>query len=236
MKAAAGLFESLDVLSQAHSSPTPLPMEMLDQDYGFILYRTRMSGPRPESIFQARQLHDRALLFLDGEHHATLERETGDEYDSFEVPAGGLALDLLVENLGRVNFGPELQDRKGILGGVTFADQFLFGWQVYPLRLDDLSRLQFSTQPLSEVKFPAFLRTTFQVDTPADTFLALPGWTKGVVWLNGFNLGRYWQRGPQKTLYVPAPLLRHGENELVIFELHGAQNETVEFRRQPELG
>ena len=211
-------------------------MEMLDQAYGFVLYRTRISGPRPEALFQARELRDRALLFLNGEFHATLERETGDEYTSFEIPEGGVQIDLLVENMGRVNFGPGLLDRKGILGGVTFAGQFQFGWQNYPLPLDDLSKLHFTPANPDDVKFPAFFRAIFEIDEPADTFLALPGWSKGVAWLNGFNLGRYWERGPQKTLYAPAPLLKRGANELVVFELHGAEKLSVEFRGRPELG
>jgi beta-galactosidase len=232
----SGLFDSLGALSQPRHSATPIPMEMVDQDYGFILYRTRISGPRPEAILHGRDVHDRALIFLDGDYHAALERETGDEYTSFEVPARGLQLDLLVENMGRVNFGPGLLDRKGILGGVTFADQFQFGWDVYPLPLADLSKLNFSVRLLSEVKAPAFFRAALMIDYPADTYLALPGWTKGAVWLNGFNLGRYWERGPQKTLYVPAPLLKRGENELIVFELHGTTNPSVEFRDKPDLG
>ena len=73
------------------------------------------------------------------------------------------------------------------------------------------------------------------MDEPADTFLALHGWTKGVAWINGFNLGRYWNRGPQRTLYVPAPLLREGQNEIIVFELHGTDTMAVEFRAKPEL-
>jgi beta-galactosidase len=85
-------------------------------------------------------------------------------------------------------------------------------------------------------QFPAFFRGTFTVDSPADTFLSLPGWTKGVAWVNGFNLGRYWNRGPQKTLYVPAPVLKKGENQILIFELHGIEKTEVEFLDHPDLG
>jgi beta-galactosidase len=234
LEESAGLFESLRVLSQPVISPTPPPMEMLDQDYGFILYRTHLNGPHPEAILHARQVHDRALLFLNGQFQTTLERETGDEYSSFEVLPDGVTLDILVENMGRINFGPALLDRKGILGGVTYAEQLQFGWEVFPLPLDNLSNLTFnSTQAM---KFPAFFRTRFEVGVPVDTFLALPGWRKGVAWLNGFNLGRYWERGPQKTLYIPAPLLKHGQNELILFELHGAQNLFVDFQEKPDLG
>ncbi len=234
MAESVGLFDSLDALSRPIASISPNPMEMYDQDYGFILYRTQMSGPRPESIFQVRQVHDRAQLFLNGELNSTLERETGDEYASFEIPAGGLTVDLLVENMGRIHFGPALCDRKGILNGVTFADQLQFGWEIFPLPLNDLSGLKFGA--MQSGNFPAFFRATFNVDEPADTFLSLPGWTKGVVWLNGFNLGRYWDRGPQKTLYIPAPLLSRGQNELIVFELHNTQSLSVEFRNKPDLG
>ena len=101
---------------------------------------------------------------------------------------------------------------------------------------NDLSKLNFAASKTTSQSQPTFYKSSFHVDEPADTFLALPGWTKGVVWLNGFNLGRYWERGPQKTLYVPAPLLKRGANELIVFELHGTQQMTVAFRDAPELG
>jgi beta-galactosidase len=232
MTESARLFESLGVLSQPRSSVTPDPMEMYDQDYGFILYRTQLSGPCA-GILRLRGLHDRALVFVDGVLIDTLDRETGNEYAALET-TGDAILEILVENMGRVNFGASLLDRKGITGGVTVNDQYQFGWEVFPLPLNDLSGLKFDSARAAD--FPAFMRATFNVDDPADTFLALPGWTKGAVWLNGFNLGRYWERGPQKTLYVPAPLLKRGKNELIVFELHGTQSLQVEFRDEPDLG
>nr|HMN59973.1 beta-galactosidase [Anaerolinea sp.] len=91
-------------------------------------------------------------------------------------------------------------------------------------------------QPGLPDHYPAFFRGSFHVDRPADTYLALPGWTKGVAWVNGFNLGRYWKRGPQKTLYIPAPLLEAGANEIVLFELHGASKPEVDLRAEADLG
>jgi beta-galactosidase len=182
-----------------------------------------------------RGLHDRAHIFINSELVDVLDRESGNEYASIDV-ANDVQLDILVENMGRVNFDPALRDRKGITDGVTINNQYQFGWEVFPLPLNDLSQLKFS--PLNNLPQaqPAFYRGTFDIEDLADTFLALPGWTKGVVWLNGFNLGRYWERGPQKTLYIPAPLLKRGQNELIVFELHGAQQPIVEFRDVPELG
>jgi beta-galactosidase len=227
-----GLFESLDMLSEPMISVTTAPMEAYDQDYGFILYRTMLSGPRM-GILCVIGLHDRAQIFLDGELNEVLDRESVNEYTAVDI-AKNAQLDILVENMGRINFGPSLLDRKGITGGVTVNDQYQFGWETFPLPLNDLSGLKFD--PVHAGSFPAFFRARFNVEDPADTFLALPGWTKGVAWLNSFNLGRYWERGPQKTLYVPAPLLKRGVNELILFELHGSSKLSVEFQDKPILG
>jgi beta-galactosidase len=83
---------------------------------------------------------------------------------------------------------------------------------------------------------PAFHRGTFEVAEPADTFLSLPGWTKGQAWINGFHLGRYWNRGPQHTLYVPGPVLRAGRNELILLELHATTATRAQLTDTPDLG
>lgn len=228
------LFDSLPALASPVERATPEPMEMLGQSYGFILYHTTVTGPRGEAPLTLRHLHDRAQVFVDGQPLGVLERERPDNTLSLAVPPEGATLDILVENMGRVNYGPDLLDRKGITEGVQLGQQYLHGWTIWPLPLDDLSALAFA--PAQSPDGPAFHRGTFAVAEPADTFLALPGWTKGVCWLNGFNLGRYWSRGPQVTLYVPAPLLHRGDNELVVLELHSAGPRTVEFRDTPQLG
>ena len=227
------LVDALGELSERRTSPFPQTMEAFDQAYGFILYRTRVSGPRPPAPLVVRHVRDRVQVFADGVEAGVLEREFPQQGVELAVPPGGLSLDLLVENMGRVNYGPDLLDRKGIGDGVLLGGQYLADWDIYPLPLDDLSRLRFG--PLAATG-PRFFRGVFDVDAPADTYLALPGWTKGVAWLNNFNLGRYWRRGPQQTLYIPAPLLKRGRNELVIFELHAAARPVVELRDRSDLG
>lgn len=227
------LWEALPALSAPVRLTNPEPMESLDQDYGFILYRTRLRGPQSGKLW-INGLHDRAQVFVDGSPLGILRRNKPNQKLELRLPPEGAQLDVLVENQGRVNFGPDLPDRKGILGGVLIGWQYIFDWEAFCLPLSDLSGLKFP--PLSApLTGPAFYRGTFLVDKPLDTFLALPGWTKGVAWVNGFNLGRYWKIGPQKTLYVPAPLLKPGENELVIFEQHGAKEMQVELRSKPKL-
>jgi beta-galactosidase len=137
--------------------------------------------------------------------------------------------------MGRVNYGPKLFDRKGVVGGIRLGQRYHFGWEIRCLTMDDLSRLNW--QSLVHTKQPQFLRGTFRVDTPTDTFLKLEGFAKGFCVLNGFNLGRYFNpAGPQKTLFVPGPLLKSGDNELIVFESDAYQVPTVEFLDTPELG
>ena len=239
------LLEALPALSAPVRSNTPEPMEAFGQNYGFILYRTRLSGPRPENRLTLYELHDRAQVFSGGRLLGVLEREHPDLTLNFSVPAEGLTLDILVENMGRVNYGPVMAfERKGITHGALFGLQFLYGWEIFPLPLDNLAALVYSSYSSGcsrgysrgKVEAPAFFRGHFEVTKPLDTFLALPGWTKGVAWINGFNLGRYWARGPQQTLYIPAPLLCSGQNELVILELEQVARPVVELRDHPTLG
>ena len=228
-----------DTLGKNTPRPTPEPMETFDQSYGFILYRTRVSGPRESAQLEIFDLNDRAQVFLNGEPSGLLEREFPKRRLSIAIPAGGATLDILVENMGRVNFGMHLLDRKGITNGVALGKQFLFGWEITPLPLDDLSALNFVSKDKPRVMpktgVPRFWSGSFYVDHPADTFLSMPGWTKGVAWVNGFNLGRYWRRGPQQTLYVPAPILKNGQNKIIVLELHGQRQPIVEFVSKTNL-
>jgi beta-galactosidase len=230
-----GLFDALPVLATPIASPTPETMERLGHDVGFILYRNQVGASGVQNKLIVRDVHDRAQVFLDGTLLGVLEREFHQEkLDDVAIPVGGAQLDILVENMGRVNYGPNLADRKGITHGVLLGQQMLYDWQIFPLPLDDLSRLPFT--PLDALDGPRFFRGTFEVANPLDTFLALPGWVKGVAWVNGFCLGRYWRRGPQQTLYIPAPLLRVGANEVILFELDKTEKPVVELVDQPVLG
>jgi len=232
----ASLFTSLEQLSTAVTRVTPEPMENLGQDYGFILYTTRVSGPREESELTLQEVRDRAIVFLDGELQGVIDRTKRDLPPiMLRIPPEGADLSILIENMGRTNYGPHLKDRKGITEGIRLRNQFLYNWTIYPLPLSDLTELSF--EPIVDGGcVPGFYKGEFYVEELADTFLKLEDWTKGVAYLNGFNLGRYWEIGPQKTLYIPAPLLRKGTNELILFELHGFEEPVVRLQASPDLG
>ncbi len=150
----------------------------------------------------------------------------------------GDTLTVLVENMGRANFGPKMMRLKGLPGRVLLGNKIHFSWNAYPLSMTDLESLSFAQHTADTAKAPAFYRGTFEIaGTPCDTFLRTDAFTKGFVILNGFNLGRFWEVGPQKTLYVPASVLKKGQNTLTVFESDGLKGTpAVEFTAAPELG
>lgn len=136
--------------------------------------------------------------------------------------------------MGRVNFTPIMEEqRKGIDGPVQLNGFIHYGWTIYTLPMEDLTKVDFSL-PAGE-GLPGFYEFQFEIDDSADTFLDMSGWGKGIVLVNHFNIGRFWEVGPQKTLYVPAPLLKHGANTVIIFETEGKISDTIQFCDEPKL-
>ena len=209
-----------DNLPPSNFTPQPKPMEMFGQQAGFILYRTTLIGHKKGKL-RITELHDYATIFIDGKYVGKLDRSKGE--NTIELPQSTNAnpqLDILVEGMGRINFAEYMIDRKGITDRVSLDGMTLMNWQVFNLPIDEtyLNHLKFSG---SEAVRPGnFFKGEFELTTTGDTYLDLSLWEKGVVWINGHNLGRYWNVGPQKQLYCPAPWLKQGKNEVVIFDLH----------------
>lgn len=231
------LFENINNISSSIYSQYPQSMEEIGQNYGFILYRTEVKGPRKECKLSFMDMHDRAQIFINGEIKGIIYRNDEKQEIILDFDDEINSLDILVENMGRINYGPYLKDYKGITENVNLDYQFHYGWEIYPLSLDNINKLIYSKLD-DEINnnLPMFYKGNFNVDKLGDTFIMMEGWNKGVVFINGFNIGRYWEKGPQKTLYVPAPILKKGENEVVIFELHGTDVKKVSFLDKPILG
>ncbi len=231
----APLFDNLPFLGTPVASERPLTMEQLGQDFGFVLYETVLPTAGP-ALLEIEHVRDRAQVFVDGQPVGVLERENHEHAIALTAPHKGSVLRLLVENQGRVNYGPGIHDRKGLLGKVRLNGIEPTGWTSRPLPLTSLTGLAFTSGAEPAIG-PSFHRGTFEVDTPADTFVHLPGWAKGNVWVNGFHLGRFWSRGPQRSLYLPDPVLRPGPNEITVLELHAAHlAATIDLRGLPDLG
>ena len=228
-----GFFDNLDNLSAPIFSNVPKCMEHYGQGYGYIAYTTTLNRDYTDTALSFSDLGDRALVYVnrtlngivyinDSELKTTINAKKGD------------TLTILVENMGRANFGPKMMRKKGIAGRLLLGNNIIhFNWQVYPLPMDNLDKVEYNkefTEP------SGFYKGSFTVDSPADTFLYLDNFKKGFAVINGFNLGRYWEIGPQKSLYVPASLLKKGENQLVIFESDGLKGDAVvEFKDYPTL-
>lgn len=227
-------------LAQPITSPQPKTMEQLGQDFGYLLYSTVLRGPFTDLKLNMGKVHDRAQVFINGEFAGYEERTHHKDDIVLSLKKGeSAALDILVENMGRINYGEKLFDCKGILKGVRLGAQFHFGWENYPLTMEDLSGLEWKEiTPDAERNKPVFLKGVLHIaEQPCDTFVKLEKFTKGFVTVNGFNIGRYFNpAGPQKTLYIPAPLLKQGENEIIVFESDGFETPFIEFKDTAELG
>ena len=209
----ASLFDNLGTPVKAQS---PLSFEDLDQGYGYVLYRTKLAGPTGGTL-KIKELRDYAVVCVDGRRVGTLDRRHKQDSLPLAITNATSTLDILVENGGRINYGGELpHNHKGIIGAVLLDDRELTGWEMYRFPFDDVASLTFHPSP--QAAAPAVHRGTFNLAQAGDAFLDMRGWGKGIVFVNGHNLGRYWYIGPQQTLYVPGVWLKTGANEIVVFE------------------
>lgn len=231
------LFSVLEDLATPVESPWPLSMEKLGQNYGYTLYRSNLKQDAPVEKLQLLGANDRAQIFFDQKHFLTLyDCELENEYAVPPMLGTCTQIDIFVENMGRVNYGPRMEyQRKGINGAILLNGHGHAGWRMYTLPMDASTVAKLNFEKDEQEGTPSFYCVTFQVENKGDTFLNMTGWGKGCVLLNGFNLGRFWEKGPQKCLYIPAPLLRQGENELVIFETEGKAADHVTFEAEPRL-
>ena len=256
-----GLLESLEDISSPIVDTFPVCMEKCGQNYGYILYHSTLRKEKNLEKIRLWGANDRANIFVEHKHVVTLyDRELTAEYDvttgtvkkaedmnastNGEQPvqkqepitfAPDAPIDILVENMGRVNFGPLMErQRKGIQDCVQINGHIHYNWTMYPLPLDNIDKLDFTKGYTSGL--PTFYRFELEVEETGDTFLALDGWGKGCVFLNGFNLGRYWEIGPQKRLYIPAPLLKQGKNEIIVLETEGKATGEIELFDEPDIG
>ena len=242
------LWDVLDLLGSPSAHAGPPAADDLGQYQGFTLYAADVppspeAGSRP-AVLSAGEVRDRAQVFIGRAPVGVLARDHRDR--ALPLPAGASSsrLEILVEDQGRVGYGPRIGEPKGLIGPVTVDGEPVRGWDVTPLPLDDIGAVAAKLRApspsvlpsLADVAGPAFARAVFDLPRAgANLFLDTRGWGKGVAWLNGFCLGRYWSRGPQRTLYVPGPVLREVGNELLILELHAA-TAAATFAPGPDLG
>ncbi|HEY9334696.1 MAG TPA: beta-galactosidase [Kribbella sp.] len=206
-----------------------------DLEARLAIFRTELRGGGP-ALLTFGEVRDRVQVFLDGAPVGVLERERHER--AIMLPHTRGRLELVVEDQGRVNYGPRIGEPKGLIGPVRLGADELTGWSACVIDLDNLPRLWDSAGPTPSALGigPTAWRATFETDGESDLFLRTDAWGKGLAWVNGFCLGRYWRRGPQETLYVPAPLLAPGTNTLVVLELDVMDTPTATFTGSASLG
>ncbi len=248
---AASLFENLDNIGEKHHVPVPEGMEYFGQNFGLIYYETTLKGKYNASPMYVKNVHDFADVYFDGEKKTSIDRtlysvegkttlkdvifkKKKGESSPFLMPAlsGERKIGVLVDTMGRVNYGENMLDRKGI-SDIYLGIQRLMNYDVWTLPLDNLDKLKYSSSVKKEE--PVFLKGSFKTDSKADCFVHLDGFNRGCVYINGFNLGRFWKVGPQKSLYLPGTLLKD-ENEIIVFNIGGYSKPTVSITDKHNLG
>lgn len=206
----------------------PMTFEQLNQGYGYVLYTTHFNQPL-KGMLNVDGLRDYAVVYVDGKKTGELNRYYKDYSIEIDIPFNS-TLQILVENWGRINYGEEIiNNTKGIISAVKIDDIEIDGeWKMFGLPMDrqpDLEKWSKRLVTINDGKNniqlkdkPVIYEGTFILDKVGDTFLDMKNWGKGIVFVNGRNIGRYWQAGPQQTLYIPGVWLKEGENKIVIFE------------------
>jgi len=233
----ANLFENLPA---PKFSEDIKPMEFFDQGWGSILYRTKLQKSDKEQTLTITEAHDWTQVYIDGKKIATLSRLKGEGIVSLPPVKEGAVLDILVEAMGRMNFGKGIYDWKGITQKVELSSdgntKDLKNWQVFNIPVDySFAKDKSYKKDSNTQKHPAYYKATFNLANTGDTFLNMSDWSKGLVWVNGHAMGRYWEIGPQQTLYVPGCWLKEGENEIIVFDLASPRSTKIEGLRQPIL-
>ena len=205
------------VLPKPVLSNIPLTFEKLNQAYGYVLYRTKIKGAK-SGILKMKELRDYGIVFINGKKQGVVDRMLKLDSLYVSLTEGDNTIDILVENMGRINFGPNLlKNNKGITETVMLNGKELKGWQMFSLPMSNVNNIKFNNDPKPDVS--VIKQGKFTLQEVGDTYLDMRKWGKGVVWINGHNLGRFWEIGPQQTIYIPAEWLKQGENSIVIFEL-----------------
>lgn len=228
------LFNTLEDISTNHPSVYTQNMEQLDQSLGYIYYEAEIGSARKIEDFRLISCHDRANVFLNQTLLFTqYDLELGHR-ETFELTEPENTLGVLVENMGRVNYSVKINhQKKGIVDGVVINGAFQSGWKQYPLPMNNLSQIDFSKEWQSGQ--PSFYLFEFELNRIGDTYLDMTGWGKGFVEVNGFNIGRFWEVGPQTRLYIPGTLLKE-KNRIIVFETEGQYQEQLSLTKEPGLG
>lgn len=217
------------------TSAQPLSFETLNQNQGMVLYRTKLVGHKSGKL-KIWEPHDYALVFLNGKFIDTVYRDGGNwEVVLPKTDVADPLVEILVEGMGHINFAQFMIDRKGITDRVTLNGMTLMNWEMiqYPMDESFIGKLKtISSNRMIIEKEANFFKGNFELNETGDSFFDMSGYSKGILYINGHNLGRYWNKGPQKRLFCPASWLKKGKNEILVFDLHQLSAAAIEGFRE----
>ncbi|MCW6675749.1 beta-galactosidase [Aerococcaceae bacterium NML130460] len=235
----ANLLRVASTIANECRSDYPQAMEQIGQNFGYILYRTDIKNQYHEERLKAIDAHDRCQFYVNEQHLATQYRdEIGDEL-LFTAQTPTVQIDVLVENMGRVNYGYKLgapSQSKGVKGGIMINHQFRKSWRQYALTFDEqmLSKLTCESLVPEQITAPMFYQFNVRIDKQGDTFIDCSRYGKGCISVNGFNLGRYWSQGPIRYLYVPSGFLKE-DNVFIVFETENVKVDQLSLVDHPVM-
>lgn len=215
-----------DNLPTAKAVRKPQANELLfAQDHGLVLYRRKIHAAAAALTIDG--VRDYATVFRDGhyvDYVSRVQHSRLRQGDRVALPVivedDESRLDILVDSFGHVGYGHAMADRKGIVGSIRLDRDELEDWSVHSLPLDEGYVRQLKPVITAPLRPGIFFKAILRLDQLGDSYIDMSGWAKGYLWVNGQLLGRYWNLGPQQRLYCPASWFRHGDNELLIFDLH----------------
>ncbi|PTJ69983.1 glycoside hydrolase family 35 protein [Mammaliicoccus sciuri] len=230
------LFNVLDKISYKTTSKYPETMEEAGDGLGYMLYRTKVHKDSSIEKFRIVDARDRVKMYIDGEHvYTAYQQEIGDTFEA-ELQSEDPQIDILVENMGRVNYGYKLlasTQRKGLGQGLMQDLHFVQDYEQFHIQLEQLNKEHFEEEWIKDT--PALYRYVFMLNEANNTHIDISAFSKGVVLVNGVNIGRYWNVGPTASLYISKTLLHEGENEIIIFDTEGTYNQEINLVKEPKF-
>lgn len=207
------------VYGEKQESPTALSMNDLGMDSGgYALYEAEITSTTESGTLSVENIRDYAAVYIDGHLKGGVTDENKEL--SFQLSSGKHLLQIYVENIGRITYGPEILDNsKGLFGTVKFDEEEIEGWNMIPLQIKDCEMAGLHFTEIAPTEKPCFYKGKFLLDTLCETHLNISGWGMGEVWINGSYMGTYWEEYPQQSIQIPADALAIGENEVIVFEL-----------------
>jgi len=218
---------------------SPRPIEAYDISRGLIAYRTTLPVG-PAGTLEAALVRDLAWVFVDGRQIGMMDTRSRRFRVNLPERVKPVTLEVLVYTISRVNFGVEIHDRKGLHGPVNFLPkngepQPVNNWEIRAIDFGADALLPPLEWQTTRSTGPAFWRGTFEVSSTGDTFLDVSKWGTGIVWVNGRCLGRFWNIGPTQTMYLPAPWMKNGRNEIIVLDLVGPEDPVISGAKEPIL-